>query len=299
MLKKLTIRNFGKHTKQVIQFDKGITCLVGSSYSGKSTILRALRWVMMNKPSGDRMIRWGAKKAEVILEIKDSKHFKIRRQRSKSNNTYAIRASGVTKEFKAFGNDVPDEIMDVVNVRAINFQQQHDTPYWFGLSAGQVNRELNQIVSLDSIDKVHAALASKLRTTTTLVHMCSERVEEAKTEALALNPIMGAQNDYQAILDIEKEHSHVEAEVTDLQKLTEEIRKYQDVKKPPTWTLTKSMAAITKQEAKIRVLELAIANIETRIERVTQTKKQAEVRLNILKEKVGDTCPICHSPLKL
>ena len=48
MLKRLRIKNFQKHGKVDISFDPHVTCIVGDSDAGKSSLLRALHWFLTN-----------------------------------------------------------------------------------------------------------------------------------------------------------------------------------------------------------------------------------------------------------
>ena len=140
MIKKLRIKNFQKHKSIDIEFDDHITSIVGPSDSGKSALIRALKWVITNKPNGMEFIREGSKKCSVRIE---TDNHKITRSRG-TENTYHL-----DKEvFHAFGNNVPKEIIDSLRMDEINFQGQHVSPCWLNESAGQVSRNLNQIVNL-------------------------------------------------------------------------------------------------------------------------------------------------------
>ena len=55
--------------------------LVGTSNVGKSAVLRALRWVLMNNPAGDKFITHGKDVAKVILELDNG--LKIERERGR------------------------------------------------------------------------------------------------------------------------------------------------------------------------------------------------------------------------
>lgn len=155
MLESLHIRNFQKHKNLKIEFDSPIVTITGQSDRGKSAILRALRWLCLNQPSGDAFIRTGAESVKVELQI-DSRS--IQRARGKTN-TYHLDGN----ELKAFGQDVPDAISDFLKLGPNNFQCQMDSPFWFSLSPGQVSKELNSVVNLESIDSALAFIASKLR----------------------------------------------------------------------------------------------------------------------------------------
>ena len=155
MIEKIEIRNFRKHSKLDLEFGPGVTSIVGSSYAGKSCVIRALRLAMLNQPSGMQYIKWGKEKTIIRLFADDSK---ITRIRSKSINKYKLDK----KPFAAFGSDVPPEIGKLLNISSINFQNQHDAPFWFSETAGQVSRQLNSIINLDVIDTTLSNIASEL-----------------------------------------------------------------------------------------------------------------------------------------
>lgn len=187
MIEKLQIRGHGTNKKLDISFSPYVTTIVGRSYIGKSWILRALRWVCLNKPAGDSFINWDSNEAKGRLSIDGNK---IIRTRSKSINTYKL--SGKEKPYVAFGNDVPKDIAEIVNLAEINFQGQHATPFWFCETAGEVSRQLNSIVNLKLIDSTLAEIDSQKRkadltikiTEATLVETVEQKKELAYVEDL-------------------------------------------------------------------------------------------------------------------
>jgi exonuclease SbcC len=171
MLKRLRIKNFQKHGKVDISFDPYVTCIVGDSDAGKSSLLRALQWVVLNKPNGTDFIRNGESTCSVRLEVDDSK---VTRTRGKQNK-YRLE----DKEYKAFGNEVPKDIQALFQLGAINFQDQHDSPFWLNDSPAQVSRNLNEIVDLGIIDTALGNAAQITRTSKTLMKVNDNRLQEA------------------------------------------------------------------------------------------------------------------------
>lgn len=172
MLEKLTLRNFQIHKKLVVEFDPAVTVIQGETNCGKSSIIRALQWVMLNGISGDAFINHDADAAKVILEADGET---ITRIRSKSNNSYRLN----DQEYKSFGQAVPTPIADVLKVSDVNFQGQHDRPWWFSDSAGEVSRKINQIINLKSIDDTLSYLNSDLRKCRERIEITTERIQEA------------------------------------------------------------------------------------------------------------------------
>lgn len=178
-LETLTLHDFQAHSKLVLQLDPRITSIVGSSDVGKSAVIRALRWLCQNMPDGIEFIRHGAKRAEAKLDVDG---VVIVRYRSKSENTYNLNDD----EFKAFGKGVPTEVAEVLRLSDINFQSQHDAPFWFSETSGEVSRRLNEIINLSAIDEVLAEVASEKRTAEQNVKLLEERVQTAKARKLSL-----------------------------------------------------------------------------------------------------------------
>ena len=174
MLKRILIKDFQKHESLDIRLEP-VTVFVGSSDAGKSAILRAIEWVATNKPKGDAFIRSGADKSEVKVKV-DS--HTVTRSKGKKN-TYALDK----KEFASFGQSVPEEIADFLNVDSeLNFQGQHTSPFWFAETSGEVAKKLNAIANLEVIDKASAAVSSRLRKKSAEVSVLEQQVAHSMQE---------------------------------------------------------------------------------------------------------------------
>lgn len=173
MFTELHIKNFQKHKKKSFKLEI-ITTFVGPSEAGKSAIIRALRWLCLNKPRGTSFIRNGAKTASVGLKVDGEL---VIRSRGKENE-YRLGS----EQYLSFNNDVPQPVSDHLNVTELNFQKQEDGVFWLSSSPGQVSKELNKIVDLDVIDRV-VTKASKRHKDAKLIHSHNaKRLEEARKD---------------------------------------------------------------------------------------------------------------------
>ncbi|MGA8942940.1 MAG: AAA family ATPase, partial [Thermoactinomyces sp.] len=122
--RKLVIDNFQSHKHTEIAFTDGLNVFVGPSDSGKSAILRALRWVLFNTPRGTDFIRTGAKECKVCLVLNDGTE--ITRIRSHGSvNRYVLRTpDGNEMVFQGFGNTVPEEITRVHQITPVQLDQK-------------------------------------------------------------------------------------------------------------------------------------------------------------------------------
>jgi exonuclease SbcC len=157
MITKIEIKNFQSHKNTVLDFDKGVNVICGESDNGKSAVIRAIRWVVENYPQGTDKINsnWNDDfKEPLSVKLYTEKGY-VERIRDKKRNGYNICKNGEPEiVLDAIGKGVPKEILDFLNVSDVNFQFQLDAPYLLSKTPGEASKYLNEIVHLDSIDKI-------------------------------------------------------------------------------------------------------------------------------------------------
>lgn len=250
MISKVEIRGFTAHRKCDIEFGPNVTTLTGSSFTGKSTILHAIRFVCMNRPSGDKMISWGAEKTSVRLTI-DKK--KIVRRKGKGNNSYTLDK----QKYEAFGNNVPQPIADLVNMSDINFQGQHDAPFWFRETAGEVSRQLNAIINLEVIDKTLANIASRIRKTKTTIEVTQERLDNAIEDKKELDYIVELDKDLVDIEKLEKAKTQIAVESTTLRDIIEGYIRHRSQRDNAAGAVSGGVAVLKKGQIWLKIKGLA------------------------------------------
>jgi hypothetical protein len=194
MLEKLVIKNFQCHAKLIIEFDEHVTVLVGASDVGKSAIIRALRWLALNRPQGSAFIRDHGNLVRVDLY---TEHHHVQRLRSADGSKNLFKLDGSV--FKSFGHNAPSEIEQVLNLGDVNFASQHDAPFWFLKSPGEVSKELNAIVDLGMIDTTLAHAASEVRQTKAVVEVSRSRLQESEREVNTLAWVPKAEQTYHSL----------------------------------------------------------------------------------------------------
>lgn len=164
MIEQALITNFQSHKRSLLKFSKGVNVIVGQSDKGKTAVIRAIRWVAHNKPTGDSIrSNWGGD-TSVTLQI-DGKE--IRRTKATGKNTYEID----DLQLKAFGQGVPQEVVQLVNFEEVNLQQQMDAPFLISKTSGEVATFFNKIANIDVIDRATANAKSAIaQTTSTIKH---------------------------------------------------------------------------------------------------------------------------------
>lgn len=184
MLKQLTLKEFQAHRRLVVEFSPAVTVLTGSSDAGKSSIIRALRWLATNRPAGDGFIRRGGgslQKRTASASLRIDGHT-LKRVRGQGRNLCRLD----DQIFKALGSGVPVPVKRLLNLGSVNFQSQHDPHFLLSLSSGQAALALNEVVNLAAIDRVQSHLASELRKVRAEAEVSRTRLAEARARRDAL-----------------------------------------------------------------------------------------------------------------
>jgi DNA repair exonuclease SbcCD ATPase subunit len=171
-IKKVRLINFQSHKDTTIEFDKYLNVIVGPSDQGKSAIIRAIKWVLYNEPSGTFFIREGEKECTVSITFNDNTILK--RIRSQSKNLYIlIDEKGNESIYEGFGKTVPIDIIEKTNIRklylddnesnTINIGEQLEGPFLLSEKASTRANAIGRLVGVHIIDKAVANTLKDIR----------------------------------------------------------------------------------------------------------------------------------------
>lgn len=217
MIESLRLKNFQAHQSLTIHFDPGITTIVGRSDVGKTAVLRALQWVAFNRPQGESFITHGEAKGSARLRVDGHS---ILRRRGAGDNTYVLNGDA----YKSFGSVPPDPIRVLLQVGEVNFQNQHDSPFWFFLTSGEVAKQLNSVVNLDLIDRTQSYLAASLRKAANAVGFAQDRLERVKGERDTLDWVDAADASLERLEGMSESLEQDRSQITHLAHLIKECR---------------------------------------------------------------------------
>jgi DNA repair protein SbcC/Rad50 len=174
LIDRIAIEGFQAHKKTVIEFHPGMNVVTGASDAGKSSVIRALLWVVQNRPTGDTVRNWNLDKDATVKVTVEMCGKLISKIRKGSKAWYNLN----DKKYEAMGSDVPQEIEETFNLTDINIQSQH-TPYFLiNDSAGKVAERLNELVHLDIIDKLYRNINGKITESKRKVSESEELINE-------------------------------------------------------------------------------------------------------------------------
>jgi len=119
---KLILENFQSHKYTELELSDGLNVIIGASDHGKSAIIRAIKWVLYNEPRGTEFIRSGTNYARVTILFDNGNS--VIRERTQTKNRYIIvDDKGNESIFEGFGNQVPDEVINIHGICKINLDE--------------------------------------------------------------------------------------------------------------------------------------------------------------------------------
>ena len=233
MIKKLSIQNFQSHKKSVLEFDPGLNVIIGTSDSGKTAVVRALRWLISNRPSGDAFRSvWGGKTAvSVLLEGND----KIARVKDKAANQYFLD----DMEFNAFGTAVPEEIVKALNMKEVNSQSQFDKPFLLTSTSGEVASHFNKIANIDQIDISQKIVEKWVREIANKIKTEKESITKLKHDLTAFDDLDKAEIELEILEESEndlirwlQDETKLENLIQSLQDIESDIKQIEELLEP-------------------------------------------------------------------
>jgi exonuclease SbcC len=293
MIKSLSIKNYQSHHNSEFTFHEGVNVVIGSSDSGKTAIIRALRWIINNSPSGDSFRTYGSKETDIILKTFDNDL--ILKTKSNSKNEYKIRYNNRHSEpeiFKAFGQGIPKEIQHLLNINNINFQYQLDSPFLLSSSSGEVARILNNTVNLDIIDQCLSSIAKRSRDTQRQLDYETNQLKDLEEKCQQYNYLEHMEKD---IIELEEKNSEYDLNSTNhttlynsilnYEKLSSEAVRISNFLKIEPYALDLEKKAVTSDstQQKHTNLSLLIEDIQDLSDKKAEIEKVLEAEDEIIK----------------
>ena len=311
MLKKLIIKNFRTHKETILSLCSGFNVLYGLPESGKTNIIRAIRWALTNRPLGFRFHSNFSEALTSVTLLFDNG--KIRLTKSVREANYVLVKGGKLTKFHALGSSVPDEITNVANMSELNIQEQFEAPFLVSASPGEVAKEMNRVTGLSKIDKAISSFTTDINDTNKEVRSLNARIAsleqqleeigDVDTMEIMLKEIEEWQ---EALEDEEQTYEEVEYLLTELNALEAKISYYLGMAKEAE-KLVLEIDKLYKEQAREEKAFLALQkvidaysaeceSVDRYYASMQSTAKEYRNYLNTIKQ--CPFCNVCTTPIK-
>jgi DNA repair protein SbcC/Rad50 len=305
MIHSFHIKNFQSWKEAHFDFHPGVNLIVGTSDSGKSAVLRGLRWLIENRPTGNAFRSWWAGKKDstiAMVQLDDEDGTLITRSRDASSNVYGIDGE-ITHD--AVRSEVPEDINKLLNFSPIGFQWQHDKPFLLSDTSGEVARQLNRVAGLEDIDRSLSNIESMSRRNRSDLRAAEANREQAEEDVKPFEWVAAADKALTSIEKLDSEAEEVEVDLADIESLIESIEDAEGRRDKLTegYDLEKAqeeleeLGELVQGEEDAREELADLSNLIKRIEagQASHTAAGKEV-LDLekkLKAQTPDICPLC------
>ena len=295
MIRHIELRNFQKWKSLVLDLDPQITVLVGPTDVGKSAVIRALRWLCLNRPGGEEFRRFGSKLTKVRVTLLDGTT--VQRIRSNTRNEYWVD----DKVFRAFGTSVPVPVQEALGLTDSNFQSQMDSVFWFSLGPGQLSREINDVVDLSAMDTALATAAANHRFVKTGAAYIESRLPrlQAQVAGLSWEPNVAThfakcEATYAVLQTVVNRRKMVARCVEEIEVVATALGKRND---PDTSMLQPAIKLVNQRDTTRNKLAQVISILEN-LKSVETSLCQVRVGLKRTQTEISkiDRCPLCSTP---
>lgn len=303
-IKEIIIKNFQSHKDTHLQFVNGLNTIIGESDKGKSAVIRAIKWVILNEPQGNGMVREGTNEAYVTIVLNND----IRITRGKklsgkktiiSKNTYKIEyPNGDISENENFGVDALQEVLDACGIKILkidkdlteipNFLFQLEAPFLVASNGAVRSKTIGKLINANLFD---AAIRDIKSDVTDIGRKVKEKYSDYESLTEKLKEYENIEEEEKKLNQIEKSILDYENRQNTIEKLKEYISSFSYIKneKFKLGQVVNSLSNMEKGELYLKDLELKhrenkdLNRIKINIDNIYKNKKVAKNLINNLK----------------
>lgn len=185
-LSSLRLKDVQSHKDSVLPFHPGLNVVVGTSNSGKSTIIRGLLFLFTGEWSKS-YVRHGCKDSEIEGQLEDGTI--IERIKGSVNKVAKVDSNGVRTDFSGFGTTLPVEISSAFGIlpfridkdKALqaNVCMQHDSLFLLKETGSYCAKILGRLSGLHLVDIALRNLNADIKNNQNRIALEEQRIESA------------------------------------------------------------------------------------------------------------------------
>lgn len=180
----IEIENVQPHEHAIIEPSKKVTVIKGTSHGGKTSIVRAIKKLIENRPMGrEGLLSWFADDKDYMkIGMSFVEGTYVYRNQSHIDNNYTTSESKTP--YRAIRGDVPEDVSAITRMNEVNIQSQHDPYFMLQNSPGEVGRMFNEAVGLEIIDEAISQAKKAFNTVNAQRVACYKEVEDKEKELI-------------------------------------------------------------------------------------------------------------------
>ena len=308
MYKRFLLKDFKSHKESILDLHPGLNAIIGLPDKGKSNLLKGLNWVFTNRAPSD-FIRWdtgtkgargadisGTASAEILIE-RGSKEIKVTRTRGQEINEYTCG----DEKFGTVNKEVPQQVLDALNLTSINIQEQFEGHYLLFETGGLVASTFNKLTNLDKVDEVVSLLSSDLTKAKQRMAYAKEELEKKQEELQHFTYLEQLEDDVVIYEDVASEITSLTADkgsitqaVTSSKESTEGITRIDldlDIYKVSLSKLKDSLAKLEVAQAQLTKEGDEVTKLSSNLEDLLDAQDRLDV--------IGKEAPVLTKRLDL
>lgn len=299
MVRSIKLQNFRSHKKTKIYLNKGITGIIGISQSGKTNIIRGLKLLAFNKPSGKRYIYRRKKNINATVEVELNNGTIVSTTRGKENN-YSING----EKYRKFGRSVPKEVQDVLNLSTINFQEQLDSPFLITSKPSEISKTINSMTGMndvddwiDEINKRTKEVSQELKTYEFKASEAEAILEQCENLPKAEKFLSRAKKIKKKIQKKENIFLRIEDNIEEYEMLNFGIKKNKKIldAEPIIDEAEKVQKQLEEIRLKLEIIDRYLGDFKSLTIETKKNQKLIQDYINLIKLK--GYCPVCHEKI--
>ena len=260
------IQGFQSHADSLINLGPGLNVITGPSDSGKTAVIRAVRWVAFNEPQGEAFVN--EKVGEALVALHMDNGLQISKRRKKGKTSYLLQ-TGPNDEGSLFEkSEVPEEVKAALGITkqtfgdfttALNFAFQLEAPFLISETASAGAKILGKLAGTEAVDVAVKAVSKDTYAARQERQQGEKDVAKINTQLLEYFELEQIRNQLEAV---EYLASEVETDVKRLENLRQQ--------KTNIETISESLVALTHRLdglTHVPELEIDLKNIEKAQER--------------------------------
>lgn len=273
-IKQIRLMNFQIHKSLTLDLQDGMVALVGQSSSGKTAVLRAIRFCLYNQMPGNSvaaMISHGETHCEVEITFDDG--LKVLRVRdSKTKDNYYI----VTTQDGEVRLDTPGTgpVKDVVsahgmrlvsfltNKDSLNYASQHDAPFFINASPQERMKAVGILSNTEVTDAGIKIAAANIRENKKVAADLRKTLSEKNARLKEIGPLKARQKKLEKAKELIHSITTLEENQTNIALIDQSLRTIE--------TKEASLDKILAQETSQQEAETSIQNIISLLEKIAQ-----------------------------